>query len=109
MTKIERQIINNQIALINYFQKSSITSGVEEQIELFNVKKESEELLRQDDEYRKQSKKINEKNLHDQFTKGKRLLDEYHKAKDKQTETIGEIVDKEIKINEKQNNGRYIF
>lgn len=105
MTKIERQIINNQIALINYFQKSSITSGVEEQIELFNVKKESEELLRQDDEYRKQSKKINEKNLHDQFTKGKRLLDEYHKAQDKQDLKITKTLEED----EKTIQGRYVF
>lgn len=104
MTKIERQIINNQIALINYFQKSFITSGVEEQIELFNVKKESEELLRQDDEYRKQSKKINEKNLHDQFTKGKRLLDEYHKAKDEQDLKITKTLEEEKPIQ-----GRYVF
>lgn len=86
MTKIERQIINNQIALINYIQNAFFTSTVSQQVNLMNVKRESEELLKQDDEYRKANKKITEKNLHDQFTKGKKLLDEYHKAVKEDTE-----------------------
>lgn len=91
MTKIERQIINNQIALINYIQNAFFTSTDSQQVNLMNVKRESEELLKQDDEYRRANKKITDlysssKKLHDQFTKGKRLLDEYHKAVKEDTE-----------------------